>query len=76
MSFPILFGISAVFGMAAWGTVAWLYIWPALNRRPSPEKLATHPAAQCVQVSRPGVLGAGCCFPRVAFRIRSTRSLR
>ncbi len=39
MSFPVLFGISATFGMAAWGAVAWLYIWPALKRRPSPENL-------------------------------------
>ncbi len=39
MSFPVLFGISAMFGMAAWGAVAWLYIWPALKRRPSPENL-------------------------------------
>ena len=39
MSFPVLFGISAAFGMVAWGAVAWLYIWPALKRRPSPENL-------------------------------------
>lgn len=39
MSFPVLFGISAAFGMTTWGAVAWLYIWPALKRRASPENL-------------------------------------
>jgi hypothetical protein len=39
MSFPVLFGISAALGMATWGAVAWLYIWPALKRSPSPENL-------------------------------------
>ncbi len=39
MPFPILFAISAVFGMVAWGAVAWLYIWPALAERPAPENL-------------------------------------
>ena len=39
MPFPVLFGISAVFGLAVWGTVAWQYIWPALRERPSPENL-------------------------------------
>jgi len=38
MPFPALFGISAVFGMAVWGIVTWLYIWPALDG-PSPESL-------------------------------------
>ena len=36
---PALFGISVAFGLAAWGAVAWHYIWPALNERPSPENL-------------------------------------
>src|SRR5581483_8663707 len=39
MPFPILFGISVAFGLAAWGTVAWQYIWPALKERPSPGNL-------------------------------------
>ncbi|SRR5579862_1870293 len=39
MSSPILFGISVAFGLAAWGAVAWTYIWPALRERPYPEKL-------------------------------------
>jgi len=39
MSSPVLFGISVAFGLAAWGTVAWHYIWPALRERPSPESL-------------------------------------
>jgi hypothetical protein len=39
MPFPALFGISVVFGLAAWGTVAWHYIWPALREGPSPENL-------------------------------------
>ena len=39
MPSPVLFGISAVFGLAAWGAVAWHYIWPALRVRPSPENL-------------------------------------
>src|SRR6478672_12377330 len=34
-----LFGISVAFGLAAWGAVAWQYIWPALRERPSPENL-------------------------------------
>jgi hypothetical protein len=34
-----LFAISIVFGLAAWGAVAWHYIWPALRERPSPENL-------------------------------------
>jgi hypothetical protein len=39
MPSPILFGISVAFGLTAWGTVAWHYIWPALRDRPSPENL-------------------------------------
>src|SRR6201984_2023288 len=39
MPFPVLFGISVAFGLAAWGAVAWHYIWPALRVRPSPENL-------------------------------------
>ena len=39
MPFPVLFGISAAFGLAAWGAVAWHYIWPELRVRPSPEDL-------------------------------------
>src|SRR3954452_24248789 len=34
-----LFGISVAFGLAAWGAVAWHYIWPALRQRPDPENL-------------------------------------
>ena len=39
MSSPILFGISVAFGLAAWGAVAWQYIWPALRERSAPENL-------------------------------------
>src|ERR1700741_3334860 len=39
MPSPVLFGISAAFGLAAWGAVAWHYIWPALRELPSPENL-------------------------------------
>jgi hypothetical protein len=39
MPFPVLFGTSVAFGLAAWGLVAWHYIWPALRERPSPENL-------------------------------------
>jgi hypothetical protein len=39
MPSPVLFGISVMFGLAAWGAVAWHYIWPALRERPSPENL-------------------------------------
>jgi hypothetical protein len=35
----ILFGISAAFGLIAWGTVGWHYIWPALKERQNPESL-------------------------------------
>ena len=39
MPYPVLFGISAVFGLVVWGAVAWHYIWPALRERPTPENL-------------------------------------
>jgi len=39
MPSPILFGISVAFGLAAWGAVAWQYIWPELRARRSPENL-------------------------------------
>jgi len=39
MPFPVLFAISVTFGLAAWGAVAWHYIWPELRERPSPENL-------------------------------------
>jgi hypothetical protein len=39
MPFPVLFGISAAFGLTVWGVVAWHYIWPALKDRPSSENL-------------------------------------
>jgi len=39
MAPPVLFGISVAFGLAAWGAVAWHYIWPALRERPSPQNL-------------------------------------
>ena len=39
MSSPILFGVSVAFGLAAWGAVAWQYIWPALRERSAPENL-------------------------------------
>jgi len=39
MPSPVLFAISVTFGLAVWGTVAWQYIWPTLNKRPSPENL-------------------------------------
>jgi hypothetical protein len=34
MPFPVLFAIGVVFGLAAWGAVAWHYIWPALSEGP------------------------------------------
>jgi hypothetical protein len=34
-----LFAISAAFGLAVWGAVALLYIWPALRECSSPENL-------------------------------------
>jgi len=34
-----LFAISVAFGLAAWGIVAWHYIWPALRERSNPENL-------------------------------------
>src|SRR6201998_4791467 len=39
MPSPILFGISDAFGLAAWGAVAWQYIWPELRAAGSPENL-------------------------------------
>src|SRR5580700_8818779 len=39
MPSPVLFGISVAFGLAAWGAVAWHYIWPELRERSSPENL-------------------------------------
>ena len=39
MPSPALFGISVVLGLAAWGTVARHYVWPALRDRPCPENL-------------------------------------
>jgi hypothetical protein len=39
MPSPALFGISVAVGFVAWGAVAWHYIWPALNERPSAEGL-------------------------------------
>src|SRR5580692_5566466 len=39
MPFPALFGITVVLGLAAWGAVAWHYIWPELRERSSPENL-------------------------------------
>ena len=34
MPFPVLFAVSVVFGLAAWGAVASQYIWPALSEVP------------------------------------------
>src|SRR6201998_2707696 len=39
MPYPVLFAVSAVFGLAVWGAVAWHYIWPALKEYPSRENL-------------------------------------
>ena len=39
MPYPVLFGMSVAFGLAAWGAVAWHYIWPALGELPSDERL-------------------------------------
>jgi hypothetical protein len=39
MPSPVLFGISAVFGLVVWGAVAWHYIWPELTERRSPGNL-------------------------------------
>src|ERR1700760_3678203 len=39
MPSSVLFGISVAFGLAAWGAMARLYIWPALRERPDPENL-------------------------------------
>jgi hypothetical protein len=35
----VLFGIIVAFGLAAWGVVAWNYMWPALRERPILENL-------------------------------------
>src|SRR3984893_13026463 len=39
MPSAVLFGISVAFGLAAWGAVAWHYIWPSLREHPGPENL-------------------------------------
>ena len=39
MPSPVLFGISAAFGLVVWGAAAWHYIWPALRELPTPENL-------------------------------------
>src|SRR5438045_8702953 len=52
-----LFAISVTFGLAAWGAVAWHYIWPALRERPSPENL------------KPILLLHGFRFLRLAFLV-------
>jgi hypothetical protein len=39
MPLAALFGITVALGLAAWGAVAWHYIWPALRGRSSPENL-------------------------------------
>jgi hypothetical protein len=39
MPLPALFGISLVFGLAAWVEVAAHYIWPALRQRPGVKSL-------------------------------------
>jgi hypothetical protein len=39
MPFPAFFAITVVLGLAAWGAVAWHYIWPALRERSRPENL-------------------------------------
>ena len=39
MPSPILFGITVVLGLAAWGAVTRHYIWPTLRERPRPESL-------------------------------------
>src|SRR6201994_358127 len=39
MPSSVLFGISVAFGLAAWGAMARLYIWPALREHPGPENL-------------------------------------
>src|SRR5262249_48759214 len=39
MPSPVLFGISAAFGLIAWGAVVWHYVWPVLREQPSPENL-------------------------------------
>jgi hypothetical protein len=39
MPSPALFGIGVTFGLAAWGAVAWHYVWPALREHPGPGNL-------------------------------------
>ena len=39
MPLAVVFGISAAFGLTAWGAVAWHYLWPALRELPSAERL-------------------------------------
>ena len=39
MPFSALFRITVVLGLAAWGAVAWHYIWRALRERSSPGSL-------------------------------------
>jgi hypothetical protein len=39
MPFPVLFGINVAFGLAVWGAVTRLYIWPALRELSHPENL-------------------------------------
>ncbi len=39
MPYPVSFGISVAFGLAVWGVVARLYIWPVLRELPRPEDL-------------------------------------
>lgn len=39
MPSPVLFGITAAFGLVAWGAVAWHYIWPSISERTSPDNL-------------------------------------
>lgn len=36
MPFPVLFGVSVVFGLTVWGLVALQYIWPVLRKARSP----------------------------------------
>jgi hypothetical protein len=39
MPLPVVFGITAGFGLAVWGAVAWHYVWPALKERAAPQDL-------------------------------------
>jgi hypothetical protein len=38
MPFPVLFAITAAFGLTVWGAVVW-HFWPALRELPRPENL-------------------------------------